>query len=89
MMHLAPILKRDREDLYMWQGTASNRMWHVAEIVGVLGLLICFGVRAASQYASAPQESSTEMHRIFSEDQADRQIKHGRHDSGTTVGLAQ
>ena len=49
-------------------------MWHVAEIVGVLVLLICFGVRAASQHASSPAERSTEMQRIFSEDQADRQM---------------
>lgn len=74
MIHYAAILKRYREDPYMWQGTISNRMWHIAEIVGVLGLLICFGVRAASQHARALQESSTEMQRIFSEDQADRQI---------------
>jgi len=40
--------------------------------LGVLVLVICFG--AARQRARAPQDSSTEMQRIFSEDQADRQI---------------
>ena len=58
----------------MRQKIASSRMRHLADILGALVLLVCFGARAASQYTSAPQESSTEMQRIFSEDQADRQI---------------
>lgn len=58
----------------MWQGITSKKVRRVAGIVGVLVLLICFGVRAASQRVGPPQESSTEMQRIFSEDQADRQI---------------
>jgi hypothetical protein len=58
----------------MWQWIARGRTWRLAEILGVLVLLICFGARAASQYASGPEESSAEIKRIFAEDQADRQM---------------
>ncbi|SRR6266513_3280271 len=58
----------------MWQWIAGGRTWRLAEVLGMLVLLICFGARATSQHPSAPEESSAEMKRIFSEDQADRQM---------------
>jgi hypothetical protein len=57
----------------MWLRIAEYRPGRPWEL-GALALLAFIGVRSASQHVSAPKGSSAEMKRIYTEDQADREM---------------